>query len=130
MQYSNVRSEPDYEVTVEKDIMVDMRDGVRLATDIYHPTINGQPVERPLPVLLQRTPYDKESGRMEEEARYFCQRGYVVVLQDNRGRFKSEGNFHKYIQDANDGYDCVEWIAGQACVGNVSTCVVFACGTR
>ena len=113
MQYSNVRSEPDYEVTVEKDIMVDMRDGVRLATDIYHPTINGQPVERPLPVLLQRTPYDKESGRMEEEARYFCQRGYVVVLQDNRGRFKSEGNFHKYIQDANDGYDCVEWVAKQ-----------------
>ncbi|MBI4339428.1 MAG: CocE/NonD family hydrolase [Chloroflexi bacterium] len=114
MQYSKVRSEPTYEVTVEKDVMVAMRDGVRLATDVYLPTVNGRPVLRPFPVLLQRTPYNKEAGRMEEEARYFCQRGYVVVLQDNRGRYKSEGYFHKYVSDANDGYDCVQWIAQQA----------------
>jgi putative CocE/NonD family hydrolase len=113
MQYSKVRSESTYGVYVEKDIMTPMRDGVRLATDVYRPAVNGKPVENPFPVLLQRTPYDKEADRMVQEARYFCQRGYVVVLQDNRGRYKSEGNFHKYVQDANDGYDCVEWIATQ-----------------
>ena len=113
MQYSNVRSEPSYEVMVEKDIMVVMRDGVRLATDVYRPALNGRPLQRPFPVLLQRTPYNKEADRMAEEARYFCQRGYVVVLQDNRGRYKSEGYFHKYVADANDGFDCVQWIALQ-----------------
>jgi hypothetical protein len=100
-------------VFVEKDIMVDMRDGVRLATDVYRPAINGRPIQRPFPVVLQRTPYDKGADRMAEEARYFCERGYVVVLQDNRGRYKSEGLFHKYTADANDGYDCVQWIAKQ-----------------
>jgi putative CocE/NonD family hydrolase len=115
MQYSSsVRSEVTYEVIVEKDVMVTMRDGVRLATDIYRPALDGQPVDRPFPVLLQRTPYNKESDRMAEDGNYFCQRGYVVVFQDNRGRYKSEGAFHKYTADANDGYDCVEWMAEQS----------------
>jgi len=113
LQFSRVRSEPTYEVYVEKDIMVPMRDGVRLATDVYLPAVNGRPIDRALPVLLQRTPYNKEAGGISDEAKYFCQRGYVVVLQDNRGRYKSEGNFHKYTQDANDGFDCVGWIAEQ-----------------
>jgi len=113
MQYSKVRSEPSYEVVVEKDIMVEMRDGVRLATDVYRPALNGRALQRPFPVLLQRTPYNKEADRMSDEARYFCERGYAVVMQDNRGRYKSEGQFAKYVSDANDGYDCVQWIARQ-----------------
>ncbi|MBI4200691.1 MAG: CocE/NonD family hydrolase [Chloroflexi bacterium] len=110
---TRVRSEPTYEVHVERDVMVTMRDGVRLATDVYRPAVSGRPVERPFPVVLQRTPYDKGSERMVAQARYFAQRGYAVVLQDNRGRYKSEGYFVKYTQDAPDGYDCVEWIARQ-----------------
>ena len=114
MQYqTRVRSEPTYEVYTEKDVMVPMRDGVRMATDVYLPASNGQPVGRPFPVILQRTPYDKESDRFVEQAHYFARRGYVVVLQDNRGRYKSEGYFYKYIQDASDGFDCVEWMARQ-----------------
>ena len=109
----SVRSEAMYEVQVQKDVMVEMRDGKRMATDIYLPAQDGRAVDRTFPVLLQRTPYDKAAGRMEDAARYFAERGYVVVMQDNRGRYNSEGNFHKYISDAEDGYDCVEWIAKQ-----------------
>ena len=110
---SQVRSEPTYEVSVEKDIMVSMRDGVRLATDVYRPAVNGLPVDRPFPVLLERTPYDKEARNASETVAYFVQRGYVMVRQDNRGRYKSEGAFTKYVDDADDGFDCVEWIAQQ-----------------
>jgi len=113
MRYSNVRSKECYEVSVDKDIFVAMRDGIRLATDVYRPAISGKLINARVPTLLQRTPYDKEAERMVQEAIYFCKRGYAVVLQDNRGRFKSEGNFHKYIQDAADGYDCLEWIGQQ-----------------
>jgi putative CocE/NonD family hydrolase len=108
-----VRSEPTYEVHVLKDVMVPMRDGVSLCTDIYLPAIDGRPIDRAWPVLMQRTPYNKEGGNIINEATYFCQRGYAVVLQDNRGRYKSEGHFHKYTQDANDGFDCVGWVAQQ-----------------
>ncbi len=110
---SSVRSEAMYEVQVQKDVMVEMRDGKHMATDIYLPAQDGLALDRPFPVLLQRTPYDKAAGRMEDAARYFAERGYVVVMQDNRGRYNSEGNFHKYVSDAEDGYDCVEWIARQ-----------------
>lgn len=113
MRYSNVRSTGCYEVSVKKDIFVAMRDGICLATDVYRPAVSGKLIDAQVPTLLQRTPYDKEAERMVQEAVYFCKRGYAVVLQDNRGRFKSEGNFHKYIQDAKDGYDCVQWIGQQ-----------------
>ena len=114
MQYqSRIRSEPTYGVHLEKDIMVPMRDGVRLATDVYRPALNGQPVDRAFPVLLQRTPYNKESRGASETAAYFVGRGYVIMRQDTRGRYKSEGTFTKYVDDAEDGFDCVEWIAQQ-----------------
>ena len=103
--FKNVRSEVTYEVEVEKDIKVKMRDEINLSTDIYYPSINGKVDKTPRPVLLHRTPYDKGSDRFAEEAEYFTKRGYIVVIQDNRGRYNSEGEFHKYTQDANDGYD-------------------------
>jgi putative CocE/NonD family hydrolase len=102
------------EVTVERDVMVTARDGVRLATDVYRPARDGAPARDRLPVLLQRTPYGKHTGRFSEVAAYFARHGYVVAVQDMRGRYASEGEFFKYHRfDAPDGYDTVEWLAAQ-----------------
>ena len=99
-------------VSFAMDVMVPMRDGIRLATDVYRPALNGGPVEDQLPVLLQRTPYGKDRAGLVRLATFFVERGYVVVLQDIRGRYQSEGVFSKYHDfDAPDGYDTVEWIA-------------------
>lgn len=95
------------------DVMVEMRDGIRLATDIYRPSREYGPVEEAFPVLLHRTPYDKTSRGLVAQARWFATHGYVVVLQDTRGLYGSEGVFEKYHEhDAPDGYDTIEWIAG------------------
>ena len=101
----------------ESNLMVPMRDGIRLATDIYRPTQFGAPVEDPLPVLLQRTPYDKTSDRFVEAAKFFAQNGYVVVLQDHRGRYASEGEFTKYIGEGADGFDTIAFL-GELPYGN------------
>ncbi|MDP6586686.1 MAG: CocE/NonD family hydrolase, partial [Anaerolineales bacterium] len=58
---SKPQSEPTYEVHIEKDLMVPMRDGVHLATDVYRPSSNGKPIDQSFPVLLERTPYDKSA---------------------------------------------------------------------
>ena len=97
---------------VDRDHMVPMRDGIRLATDIYRPASNGVPVEGRLPVLLQRTPYDKSSPRFAEAATYFARHGYVVALQDLRGRYASEGEFTKYLGEGQDGFDTIAYLAG------------------
>ena len=111
--FSPAQTDNTYEVVLsDENVMVAMRDGVRLATDVYRPTRSEQPVDIPLPVLLQRTPYGKQGRGLVERARYFVEHGYVVVLQDIRGRYNSEGVFSKYHDfDAPDGYDTVEWIA-------------------
>ena len=102
------------------DVMVPMPDGVGLATDVYRPARGGVPVETPLPVLLQRTPYGKEGRGLVERATYFVRHGYVVVLQDTRGRYESEGTFSKYHDfDATDGYDTIEWITTLPYTGDV-----------
>ena len=109
----------EYDVVVMKDVVVPMRDGVRLATDIYRPhRTESQPTyildaER-FPALLERTPYDKsdpERARMNGE--YYAGRGYAVVIQDVRGRYQSEGTFYFLKDEGPDGYDTVEWIAQQ-----------------
>ena len=100
-----------YEVIFhEQNLMVPMRDGVRLATDVYRPGRNGQPVEEAFPLILQRTGYNKTGERFEEQARYFVQRGYVVAIQDDRGTYASEGVQTKYIGWGKDGYDAVEYL--------------------
>ena len=71
----------------------------------------GAPVDEPLPVLLQRTPYDKTSPRFVEAAEFFAANGYVVVLQDHRGRYASEGEFTKYIGEGQDGFDTIAYLA-------------------
>ena len=96
---------------VETNLMVPMRDGVRLATDVYRPAVNGRPVDARLPLLLHRTTYGKTGDRLVAQARYFARNGYVVALQDDRGTYDSEGVQYKYIGMGRDGYDAVEWLA-------------------
>lgn len=98
-------------VQVEKNLMVPMRDGVRMATDVYRPAVNGKPVEQKLPVLLHRTAYGKTGERLVANAKFFARHGYVVALQDDRGTYDSEGVQYKYIGMGRDGYDAVEWLA-------------------
>ncbi len=100
-------------VEVETDLMVEMRDGVHLATDVYRPARGEAPVDERFPVLLHRTPYDKTARGLVAQARWFATHGYVVVLQDTRGLYRSEGEFQKYNRyDAPDGFDTIAWIAG------------------
>ncbi len=106
-------------VVIAKDVMVPMRDGVRLATDIYYPARGGERERGPLPTILGRTSYDKTWPELwvEPVANFFAPRGYVVALQDLRGRHKSEGAGQYYhtanVHEGEDGYDTIEWIASQ-----------------
>jgi len=99
-------------ILVEKNSMVPMRDGAKLATDIYRPAEEGR-----FPVLLSRLPYNKEVPvevyQSGIDAVRAVQRGYVVVFQDCRGRFASEGAFHPVFDEANDGVDTIDWIVQQ-----------------
>ncbi len=101
-----------YDVALhEENLMVPMRDGVRLATDIYRPSREGALVTQPLPIVVHRTPYDKKRPSSVASAEYFASHGFVSVVQDARGRFASEGVFTKYIGEGEDGYDTVEYLA-------------------
>ncbi|MBI3733432.1 MAG: CocE/NonD family hydrolase [Chloroflexi bacterium] len=102
-----------YTSTVERGVMLPMRDGVRLATDVYRPALDGQAVAGQFPVILERTPYDKGRADLVANGQYFARRGYVCVIQDVRGRFNSEGEWYAFAKEAPDGYDTVEWLARQ-----------------
>ena len=99
-----------YDVVVERDVMVEMRDGVRLATDVYYPAKDGKPIDAKLPSLLMRTAYNKERWG-PDIVRFFARHGYISVTQDCRGRYQSEGRFFPWVDDPEDGYDTIEWIA-------------------
>jgi hypothetical protein len=93
-----------FEVTVERNVDAKMRDGVTLRADIYRPKADGK-----FPVLLVRTPYDKR-----QETNFGLKaaaRGYVLIAQDTRGRFESEGEWYTFKHESLDGYDTVEWAA-------------------
>ncbi len=92
-----------YDVTIEYGVAVKMRDGVVLRADIYRPKAEGK-----FPVLLQRTPYDRRGGGVGPRA---AARGYVVIFQDVRGRYASEGEWYTFKHESEDGYDTVEWAA-------------------
>jgi len=94
------------DLVVAYDVMVPMRDGVVLATDVFRPR-----TEAKLPVLLIRTPYNKADER--DVARFFASHGWAVLLQDVRGRYDSEGVWTPFVNEADDGYDAVEWAAAQ-----------------
>src|SRR5258707_5945394 len=101
---STVAAEEIHEVTVERNVAAKMRDGVTVRTAIYRPKAEGK-----FPVLLVRTPYDK-TGSMGFGLRAAA-RGYVVISQDVRGRFESEGEWYPFKNESQDGYDTVEWAA-------------------
>ena len=108
---------PTKPIVIAKNVMVPTRDGVGLATDIYRPAESGEGLPGPFPTILCRTPYNKSDLRYIEIGEYFATRGYAVVLQDLRGRYKSEG-IGQYFHTVNphegiDGYDAIEWIASR-----------------
>ncbi|MEM7730066.1 MAG: CocE/NonD family hydrolase [Pseudomonadota bacterium] len=109
---------------VERSHFVEMRDGVRLMTDLYFPVGHDEP----LPVILERTPYDKAVARNSDpdapinnnnKAWYYASHGYVFAVQDRRGKFESESDYtmgHGDIQDAEDTLDWFEtqdWFSGR-----------------
>src|SRR5207248_6317625 len=106
-------------IHIEQNAMVPMRDGVKLATDIYRPAEEGQ-----WPVLLTRVPYNKDQrSQDDQEKRLFLElnwdlsrvveAGYVVVAQDTRGRYASEGQFSPFLYEEQDGADTIAWAARQ-----------------
>jgi putative CocE/NonD family hydrolase len=96
-------------------VMVPMRDGVKLATDIYLPEGDG-----PWPAVVTRTPYNKTGPLGKGAAGPLTKAGYVLVVQDVRGRYASEGVNVPFENDIEDGYDTVEWVAAQKfCTGKV-----------
>src|SRR5215475_2640940 len=109
-----------YEVAVTRNVMIQMRDGVRLAADIYRPARNGSAVEGKFPVLLERSPYSK--GFAESSVRDYVPHGYIVVVQDVRGRYQSEGKWVPIRDDPQDGFDTCKWVGSQPWSdGNIGT---------
>jgi uncharacterized protein len=98
------------QIIIEKDVPAVMRDGTVLYANVYRP---GE-IESKLPVLLSRLPYNKNhphfSHRYIDPVR-LVSAGYIVVIQDVRGRYASEGEFTPFLQEFEDGYDTVEWAA-------------------
>jgi putative CocE/NonD family hydrolase len=91
-------------LVIERNVAMKTRDGVTLRADIYRPAGEG-----PFPVLLQRTPYNKDTTATL--ALRAASRGYLFVAQDVRGRYASEGEWYTFKHEINDGYDAVEWAA-------------------
>ena len=100
-----------YKVIYEPNVMVPMRDGTRLATDIFRPDAPGR-----FPVLVNRGPYGKDQyiSNPDHSTWFFPVHGYVILSQDCRARFGSEGDYYNPVfQESLDGYDTVEWAAKQ-----------------
>lgn len=115
-----------------REVMVPMRDGIHLATNVSLPDGEG-----PWPAILSRTPYNKngrspraaDSDAPREQGRQYLDRGYAYVVQDVRGQFGSEGSYRAFVDDMEDGYDTVEWIAKQPwCNGKVGMVGASASG--
>ena len=101
---------------IDQKVMMPMRDGIRLATDIYRPKGNGK-----YPIVFSRTPYNfntwvdgKMTTRTLEDAYQAVSRGYAYVVQNERGRFFSEGEWDILGTPITDGYDALEWMSKQA----------------
>ncbi|MDQ1577489.1 MAG: uncharacterized protein QOE21_176 [Microbacteriaceae bacterium] len=104
---------PSDGVIVERDVWIRMRDGVRLQADVWRPSAAGR-----YPILLQRTPYNRADSfavivNAGIEPLRAVGEGFVVVIQDTRGRFGSEGDFDPFRTEAADGFDTIEWLAAQ-----------------
>ena len=102
---ASVPDAPGGGIIVQKNVMVPMRDGVRLATDIYRPAGPG-----PYPVVLMRTPYGTETPQFAKKGLYYVKHGYALVLQDTRGKYDSEGDWYGKRDEAKDGSDAITWV--------------------
>jgi hypothetical protein len=96
------------DVTVEQDVPATMRDGTVLRADVYRPATGG-----PWPVLLARLPYGKNVPATAAflDPLGMARRGFIIVIQDTRGRFASDGEWEPWTFEADDGYDTVRWAA-------------------
>lgn len=90
------------------NVPVTMRDGVRLATDLYLPDAEGR-----FPVVLVRTPYGSENPAYAEQGRYYASRGYAFAVQDNRGKYDSEGDWYGRRSERDDTDDTITWLGTQ-----------------
>ncbi|HEX9345840.1 MAG TPA: CocE/NonD family hydrolase, partial [Candidatus Acidoferrum sp.] len=99
-------AQQSYAVITQNGVPMKTRDGVTLYSDIYRPKDDGK-----FPVILMRTPYDKSVGWAASSAYQIATHGYVVVVQDVRGRYTSEGDWYPFRHESNDGYDAIEWAA-------------------
>lgn len=93
---------------IEKNVMVPMRDDVRLATDLYRPPGPG-----PFPVVLTRLPYGTDNFMFEALGKFMAREGYVFLAQDTRGTFDSEGEFFPMVFEHDDGHDATAWVVQQ-----------------
>ena len=103
-RWGAAQNDRTWEVSVERGATALMRDGVTLRADIYRPKGDGK-----FPVLLQRTPYDKSQDILF--GLKAAAKGYVVVVQDVRGRYTSDGEWYVFKHESDDGFDTVEWAA-------------------
>jgi hypothetical protein len=97
-------AQPAADIVIEHNVAMKTRDGVTLKADVYRPAGDGS-----FPLLLQRTPYNKDGGA--DFARKAVARGFMVVIQDVRGRYTSAGEWYTFKHEMDDGYDTVEWAA-------------------
>jgi len=109
---SGAVAEPLYAVRVEENVRIPMRDGVKLATDLYFP----EGATGKLPAILIRTAYSRKNATKmgAPDLRMFAEHGYVVAVQDVRGKFDSEGHFTYWAPEGNDGSDMLDWMAAQS----------------
>ena len=97
------------DVTIDRDVPFTTSDGVKLYADIYCPDVPGR-----YPALLMRLPYNKDTAQNYNFAHpiWYARHGYLVVIQDTRGRNKSEGEFYPFINEGVDGYETINWVSG------------------
>lgn len=113
---------PPYGVVNARNCGMTARDGAWLATDVWRPARDGEPLPGPFPAILLRTPYDRARPTVRETGEFFAGRGYLAAIQDCRGRYGSEGEFVLLANEGPDGYDAIEWLASLPyCDGNVGT---------
>ena len=115
-------STAQYDAILVRNAGMAARDGTWLATDVWRPGRDGEPLPGPFPAVLVRTPYGRSSEPTFRSGEFWARRGYVAVYQDVRGRFESEGEFYLLANEGPDGYDAVEWVAALPyCDGAVGT---------
>ena len=111
----NIRKQLEEIAIIDEKIMMPMRDGKRLSTNIYRPKTNKK-----VPVIFSRTPYNfnswgdgKERTRTLQSALQMVKKGYAYVVQNERGRYFSEGEWDILGVPLTDGYDAFTWLSDQ-----------------